>query len=70
MEADELLKEKKMLPLPHLLSSYKLFETRNNEVESLKERYIESQAYLKRAEFEYKKIAFKKQQVAHRQHAT
>ena len=54
--------------LPNLSSSNRLFEGKQKKIESLKERYIDSQAYLKRANFEYKKIDFKKQEVAHKQH--
>jgi hypothetical protein len=65
---DGLLRQRRVVLLPSLLSSNRLFESKDRKIESLKERYIDSEAYLKRANFEYKKIELKKQDVAHKQH--
>lgn len=51
VEKDSLLRDKKVLFLPNLLVTYKLFEGKGNKIQSIKERYIESQASLKRANY-------------------
>jgi hypothetical protein len=67
VEEDGLLRQRRVV-LPNLLSSHRLFESKDRKVESLKERYIDSQAFLKRANFESKKIQLKKQDIAHKQY--
>lgn len=60
VEKDRLLRDQKEIHLPNLLFTYKLFADKNKRIENFNEKNIENKAYLKRANFEFRKIQLKK----------
>jgi hypothetical protein len=68
VEKDRLLRDQKEIHLPNLLFTYKLFADKNKRIENFNEKNIENKAFLKRANFEFRKIQLKKESIARKQH--